>query len=210
MICAYFESLNLFVRVWIACGGRKAIEVADYEFWHGLVRTFCASRSVSLDQLTGRTILSADGGGVELVKSLFYTKKCSRSGCYQMFSEWLNHPTACRFHTGKMKPTGLLSCCRGKGFRSPGCRQDYHDGLFFAVVHLRRGAAEAKEKSKQAPSHTPSAADESVERTSLPPLSSLPPQALKSSMRVHTQQEAAVQIHTRVSLPQIQKKQSDA
>eukprot|EP00601_Ochromonadales_sp_CCMP2298_P032279 CAMPEP_0173325792 /NCGR_PEP_ID=MMETSP1144-20121109/715_1 /TAXON_ID=483371 /ORGANISM="non described non described, Strain CCMP2298" /LENGTH=177 /DNA_ID=CAMNT_0014270047 /DNA_START=58 /DNA_END=591 /DNA_ORIENTATION=- len=79
------------------------------------------------------------GLGLELLQRLFGSKKCSRSGCYARFCEWDNHNALlCKYHPGKLRGTGLLSCCRGKGFRSAGCKTSRHDGLFFSLVHMRR------------------------------------------------------------------------
>lgn len=37
-----------------------------------------------------------------------------------------------------MKPTGTLSCCGNKGFKTPGCTKNSHDSTFFSFVFSER------------------------------------------------------------------------
>ena len=36
------------------------------------------------------------------------------------------------------RPTGLLSCCRGKGFGSPGCKTSRHDSAVMQLIRMKR------------------------------------------------------------------------
>jgi len=80
--------------------------------------------------------------GIKNIKRLFALRKCSRSGCYKKYREWDNQTMGlqCLYHPGKLRPTGVVSCCRGKGFQSTGCKAARHDGLFYTMVHMRRAA----------------------------------------------------------------------
>ena len=76
--------------------------------------------------------------GVGLLKALFSSKKCSRSGCMKFYHEFNNGNSQCMYHPGKLKSGGYLSCCRSKGFKSVGCKKAYHDGMFYSMVYSRR------------------------------------------------------------------------
>lgn len=76
--------------------------------------------------------------GMGLLKALFSSKKCSRSGCMKFYHEFNNDNSQCMYHPGKLKSGGYLSCCRNKGFKSVGCKKAYHDGMFYSMVYSRR------------------------------------------------------------------------
>ena len=137
IICSYFDNLKYFVRLWIASNGRKILPADHPTFWAALVREFCLERGVSFDDLKDRLCLE-NLEGASMVAALFSNRKCSRSGCYQVFQEWCNAASSCAYHSGRLRSTGSLSCCSRKGFKSAGCKSGYHDGLFYKMVTLRR------------------------------------------------------------------------
>jgi hypothetical protein len=140
-IATYFKTLKSFVRLWASYPALfRRILWSDAEFWGGLVQYFLFSRqeSIQLVDVPKLHFGNQMTDGLNLVKRLFYNKKCSRSGCNNHFMEWENSKSACRFHPGKLGPTGKLSCCGGKGFRSPGCTTTNHDGTFYSMVHMVR------------------------------------------------------------------------
>ena len=73
-----------------------------------------------------------------LIRELYKTKKCSRSGCYQPFREIDNFEVSCVYHPGKMSNRKHLSCCRCKTFKEPGCKVSYHDGSLFTTILKER------------------------------------------------------------------------
>lgn len=76
---------------------------------------------------------------IELLAKLHLPRKCSRSGCFQIFKEIDNSSSSCRFHSGRMKGLSGLSCCRSKSFTSAlGCKISHHDGSFFDTVYSVR------------------------------------------------------------------------
>lgn len=64
------------------------------------------------------------------IRAMLERRRCSNSGCLQYFCELDNRPNSCRHHPGRLLPTKTLSCCRARSFKSPGCKQGYHDGSF--------------------------------------------------------------------------------
>eukprot|EP01039_Chlorochromonas_danica_P006206 gene6206-6844_t len=77
-------------------------------------------------------------------QDLFTIRKCSRSGCYQQYEEWMNHNQACSYHPGKLK-NNALTCCRERSFRSPGCKRTSHSGLFHYFLFSRREVARSSQ-----------------------------------------------------------------
>lgn len=135
-IASFLPSLKLFVIVWQILGQNLFISKDDELFWLHMVKAFCTSRLIDLDNIINR--LCIDYKGIELIKILFSNKICSRSGCYKKYCEINNCETDCLYHTGKLSSNGCLTCCRGQGFKSVGCNTSFHDGLMYRMVHLKR------------------------------------------------------------------------
>lgn len=159
-ISTYFNSLSEFMRVWIALRlNQKGISIDDTIFWRQLISQFLLSRGLMLENMQRCIHLThyyspvksnndIDGLPAQpnqfflFLRVLFQKSKCSRSGCFQYYYEWQNHPKACSFHSGRLVNGKYLSCCRarsfsGKGnFTSSGCQNGYHEGNFFLLARL--------------------------------------------------------------------------
>lgn len=90
-----------------------------------------------------------------LLRELHSVRRCSRSGCYQLFREIENlqlssqeqPPNPCSYHPGILRrTTRRLSCCRQKGFDSRPCKQGVHDGGFFSAVFTARPDPQVKSR----------------------------------------------------------------
>lgn len=146
-IVQYLDSLKNFVRFWIVSNLFKTIPKTHHTFWVALVEAFLMSRRLTLEEIRGH-LNREELVGFHLLEYLFSNRKCSRSGCYKIYFEWQNIGcTPCMFHPGKMKPNGILSCCRGKGFKSPGCKAGNHNGFIFSMARLSRRLTDKSDKN---------------------------------------------------------------
>ena len=113
-----------------------------FSFWK-----FLAKREIELihrnqyfESVCSRMGCITEKCGLVILRKFHMHKKCFRLGCMKLFSEAQNKETSCFYHTGKMNSaTKLLSCCRGAGFDSIGCKQGCHDGKVFEAIVLREG-----------------------------------------------------------------------
>lgn len=136
-IAGYFVSLKSFARFWWSNPHLFRNELThNSQFWTAIISYFCRIRHKDFSELSGRIDLKESG--VWILRSLHSERRCSRSGCYQMYTEWENGATQCMYHPGKLRSTGHMSCCRGKGFTAPGCKAAFHDGAVFSLIHMRR------------------------------------------------------------------------
>ena len=143
---SFFPSLSSFVFFWFSVPELVRSEhTHNAVFWTSLLKYLCLDRNRNYNEFSKR--LGINDTGIFMVRQLFRQKLCSRSGCYCRYTEWCNAPTACSYHPGKLRPNGLLSCCRGKGFRSAGCKTAFHDGVFFNLVHMARRKDESSENN---------------------------------------------------------------
>lgn len=102
-----------------------------------MIKSYCMTHGYNYTDTMARLCLN-ESMGMGLLKALFSTKKCSRSGCMKFYHEFNNDNSQCMYHPGKLKSGGYLSCCRNKGFKSIGCKKAYHDGMFYSMVYSRR------------------------------------------------------------------------
>lgn len=136
-VAGYFVSLKSFARFWWSSPYLLRNELThNSQFWTSLIKHFCEIRQKDYLELSGR--IEWKETGIYLLRSLHHFKRCSRSGCYQKYTEWDNDATQCMYHPGKLRATGYLSCCRGKGFTAPGCKTAFHDGAVYSLIHMRR------------------------------------------------------------------------
>lgn len=178
VVASFLPSLTDFFRLWLTCKSfQRSFPPHSSNFWDMLLRLFLSSRNISHEeatrsffvlpkQLTLAAVPRINSNAMaqqeqDLTKNfhaialLFTPRKCSRSGCYRMFFEWQNNTEACTHHTGKLramngnKKQQYLSCCRGNGFDSPGCKTSYHNGMFHMLTFSKRPPVE--EQSQEGP-----------------------------------------------------------
>jgi hypothetical protein len=136
-IALYSYAIEDFVRLWLNIPSLfRNKDISGRDFWFSLVNIICDSRGTNPGFVLDRIRQSTSG--VEIVRALLAPRQCTRSGCYQRYRELDNDPQCCYYHPGKLRPTGFLSCCRGKGFRSTGCKQSYHECGVLLLVHMTR------------------------------------------------------------------------
>lgn len=145
-IAGYADSLKSFAKFWWSCPYLVRSDMTrSSTFWNSMIRNFCEIRGIDFSELISRSDLRESG--IFVLRSLHCARRCSRSGCYKLYSEWENGALQCMYHPGKLKATGYLSCCRGKGFSSAGCKAAFHDGSVFSLIHMRRDAEKVSEHS---------------------------------------------------------------
>ena len=138
-IAGFVDSPKSFARFWWSSPHLMRSELTKSNvFWKSLIRQFCQVHEMDFNEVIGRADLREIG--IYILRSLHLAKRCSRSGCYQTYCEWGNGAMKCVYHPGKLRATGYLSCCRGKGFSSTGCKASFHDGSVFSLIHMRRDA----------------------------------------------------------------------
>lgn len=143
-VAGYFISLKSFARFWWSTPHLvRSTLTHNSRFWMGIIRHFCEIQYLDFSQITGR--IDIRDRGIYILRSLHNSKRCSRSGCYQMYTEWDNNSTQCMYHPGRLRAGGHLSCCRGKGFTAPGCKAAFHDGAVYTFIHMRRQSLSAED-----------------------------------------------------------------
>lgn len=136
-IAEYMDEIQDFFRMWVAFGAHKFfISKNDTSFWDTLLRCYLRRKPANFMSIHRQNNILNRSMGYNLVVSLFKERRCSRSGCLHYYKDWDNGSYSCRYHTGHMKPNGKLSCCGGEGFKSPGCKENYHDGVCFSMMSL--------------------------------------------------------------------------
>jgi hypothetical protein len=138
VIASYFDNLKYFVRLWIAFLLHKRITKKNSIFWSSLLQFYFRELKIDLKPIVNRNTLYTNVMGFDLLVFIFSNRKCTNSGCFKYFNEIFNGPKSCSFHPGKLKATGLLTCCNKRGFQTTGCRNCRHNGEFFAMVNLKR------------------------------------------------------------------------
>lgn len=133
-LAGYCINLKDIARVWLSCPKLFRNErLQSAQFWKYLISSF---NSTHIPRIL-KDINNVQCG-LDILRFLFTEKVCSRSGCYRNFIEWENDSICCKYHSGKLNTTGYLSCCRGKGFSSLGCKQGSHEGRTYSLIHSRR------------------------------------------------------------------------
>lgn len=171
-IAGFLDSLKSFARFWWSIPHLVRSDLTNSsEFWKSMIRHFCETRGKDFSEIIGRADMRERG--IYILRALYKTKRCSRSGCYKMYSEWGNDALQCMYHPGKLRANGYLSCCRGKGFTSAGCKAAFHDGSVFSLIHMRRDSGDESDNAlfssagstcSTLPSLTPSLKDAVVEK----------------------------------------------
>jgi len=140
-IAGFVDSPKSFARFWWSTPYLMRSDLTKSNvFWKSMIRQFCEVHELDFNEVIDRADLREIG--IHILRPLHLAKRCSRSGCYQMYCEWENGAMQCVYHPGKLRATGYLSCCRGKGFSSTGCKAAYHDGSVFSLIHMRRDTDE--------------------------------------------------------------------
>ena len=144
-IFAYFPDIKDAIKTWIAFGLRNVIS-KQHEIWMFLLVDLLKDSTISnLLMRSNFPTLPAEKQGLVFLSRINHKKKCSRTGCFQQFTEIQNNSnTCCRYHTGKMTSAGYLSCCREKSFRSKGCKTGHHCGDFYDYVFSERADTDKK------------------------------------------------------------------
>lgn len=138
-IASYCSPLNDFVRLYLSVPILyRNVDMSSVDFWICLVTHVCSAQQCPQVLARLGLDLQAFSRGLDVMRALLRKRICVRSGCYQSYVEWLNNSSRCHYHTGKLRPTGHLTCCRGKGFQSPGCKCGYHDSGVLQYVHMPR------------------------------------------------------------------------
>lgn len=141
-ISSYFDDLKSII-LWKIALSRKASQFSfeRHDFWLTIVEQFYRSRKLDITNFQSKykslNLTNAEDMS-NYLKSLFSTKKCSRSGCFRTYVEFNNNFGDCKFHPGKKNSAGYLTCCREKSFQAQGCKSSFHDGLFFNVLYCQR------------------------------------------------------------------------
>lgn len=151
-IACYFDNLKDFFRAWLAGNLIRLIPKSHPSFWKILLKLYLQSRSIPFEQATRSSYMQPNETSYydfALIQSLFTARKCTRSGCFQKYCEWSNHPKACAYHSGKYKPGQYVSCCRAKSFQEPGCKFAYHSGMFHFMVNIKREDPPKKEENEK-------------------------------------------------------------
>lgn len=147
-IAVYLPSLKSFALFWSSIPYlHRSTLTQDSDYWSTICEHFCSTRGKDYAKLWSR--LTFHQSGISIVRALYQPKRCNRSGCSKLFTEWDNGPTLCSFHPGKLRSTGLLTCCRGKGFISVGCKVSLHDGTVHNMIHLSRLGLNENSQCKQ-------------------------------------------------------------
>ena len=133
----YLSNLRFILRYWLADREFRQNYPTHCSFWSAMIKSYCVTHGYNYTDTMARLCLN-ESMGVGLLKALFSSKKCSRSGCMKFYHEFNNDNSQCVYHPGKLKSGGYLSCCRNKGFKSVGCKKAYHDGMFYSMVYSRR------------------------------------------------------------------------
>lgn len=131
------SNLRFIMRYWLADKEFRQNYPAHCNFWSAMIKSYCMTHGYNYTDIMARLCLN-ESMGVGLVKALFSSRKCSRSGCMKFYHEFNNDNSQCLYHPGKLKSGGYLSCCRNKGFKSVGCKKAFHDGMFYSMVYSRR------------------------------------------------------------------------
>jgi hypothetical protein len=132
-----FADVKGFAQFWLSCPKLFRNEhIRTAAFWNMLLRYICRLQNRNFELITAS--IGASHSGLETLRNLFCPRKCTRSGCYRSYTEWDNTTANCSYHPGKIRAMGYLSCCRGKGFQSPGCRRERHSCGVLLLVHMAR------------------------------------------------------------------------
>lgn len=141
-LAPYCSSMREFVG--LLCVTKLIVQHGpeDKQFWEQLLNHFLRSHGMDLSAVLAsfanlRSAQTASSSAYYLFKDLFAQRRCSRSGCFQTYEEWQNHPTACRYHPGRKK-TRNLTCCGASGFSDRGCKAGTHSGIFHFMLHVQR------------------------------------------------------------------------
>lgn len=137
IIGTYLSNLRFILRYWLADREFRQNYPTHCSFWSAMIKSYCMTHGYNYTDTMARLCLN-ESMGVGLLKALFSSKKCSRTGCMKFYQEFNNDNSQCVYHPGKLKSGGYLSCCRNKGFKSVGCKKAYHDGMFYSMVYSRR------------------------------------------------------------------------
>lgn len=137
IIGTYLSNLRFILRYWLADREFRQNYPTNCSFWSAMIKSYCMTHGYNYTDTMARLCLN-ESMGVGLLKALFSSRKCSRSGCMKFYHEFNNDNSQCVYHPGKLKSGGYLSCCRNKGFKSVGCKKAYHDGMFYSMVYSRR------------------------------------------------------------------------
>ena len=150
------DDLKQIVRFWVALCLRNDV-TKNSVVWREILKRYLASslsacnnnyntliNNETIASLRFRAGVRADIPYLNLIGRLYCKRKCSRSGCFEMYQEISNHATACRHHSGKMR-NRFLSCCRERSFRALGCKQNFHDGVLFEFIHYKREKIEEED-----------------------------------------------------------------
>lgn len=165
-IASYGIGLNDFIRLWMSCKVLYMMyDKKDNQFWKNLLEFFLTTHGLSSDIIKRRIQASSaylflkssiandigsDGSeAFNTIRQLCEYRKCSRSGCYKLYQEWSNNDQACSYHPGRAKSGQVLSCCRGKGFDSPGCKLSSHSGIFHIAAYSKREKVTTEPKTNR-------------------------------------------------------------
>ena len=116
-LSVYCENLEDIVKLWIAFGLHKHIPPYD-RVWREVLRFWLLvnGKDDSVEDMCLRMGCRLDSGGLLLLERACVPRKCSRSGCFMIYKETDNGPTACSWHNGKMI-RGTLTCCKETSFK---------------------------------------------------------------------------------------------
>lgn len=141
-LCTFFYDIRDFIKFWVAFGLYKVYESNHGVIWREILKIHLFQQKNMTESAVEETILRTgcrlDTQPFLLIRELYKTKKCSRSGCYQPFREIDNFEISCVYHPGKMSNRKHLSCCRGQSFKDPGCKVSFHDGSLFTAILKER------------------------------------------------------------------------
>lgn len=202
LIAAYFPSLREFMRLWVSCQRlQQQLNKHDSIFWKSLLTTFIQERNIAMDSIsvsiTGSSKFLSKSRIVErntledfkVIENLFTRRKCSRSGCFQYYEEWMNHASACWHHPGQMKSGMFLSCCRANSFQAPGCKSTFHSGMFHYMLNSFRAidlAAKEEQAHSSATSGKVNGGTVAASSSFLPEISSSPSSSNSSRATANT------------------------
>jgi len=141
-LSSYFDNIKYLLRLRIALNKRSSqFDMERLTFWLKIVEQFYKGQREDyynfLQNLSHTNIFQANNASA-ILRELFSNKKCSRTGCFKIFTEISNKNGTCKFHPGRKNSSGFLSCCRERTFQSEGCKKGYHDGFFHNVVFCQR------------------------------------------------------------------------
>lgn len=141
-ISSYLDNIKYLLRLKLALNKKcTQFDMGNIPFWLNVTEQFYRGQTEDFSNYLERiahSSLSPTNNASAMLRDLFSSKKCSRSGCLKVFTEICNNEGVCMFHPGRKKSSGKLSCCRERSFQSEGCKRGFHDGFLHKVVFCQR------------------------------------------------------------------------